>query len=128
MIELESRPEAVSRLEAFVDELVCKYQLDDGLKADILLTLTEAVNNAIVHGNKKDCGKSVKIQIEKYSNELHIFVRDQGCGFDPDCLDDPRKSENLEKCGGRGVFLIKQICNSVQFHNNGTTVEMCFEL
>jgi serine/threonine-protein kinase RsbW len=128
MIVLESRPEAVSKLDTFVSQLVKKHQLDKSLHADILITLTEAVNNAIVHGNKKDKRKSVKIQIEKRADGLHIFVEDQGCGFDPDCLEDPRKPENIEKCGGRGVFLIKEICHSVHFHNNGATVEMCFEI
>ncbi|TVR77709.1 MAG: ATP-binding protein [Saprospirales bacterium] len=128
MIVLESKPEAVSKLDTVVREMVRQHQLDDSLHADILITLTEAVNNAIIHGNKKDGRKSVTIQIEKRSDGLHIFVEDQGCGFDPECLKDPTDPANLDQCGGRGVFLIKELCHSVHFHNNGATVEMCFEI
>ena len=128
MIVLESKPEAISKLDSFVRDMARQHHLDESLHADILITLTEAVNNAIIHGNKKDGRKSVTIQIKKEANGLHIFVEDQGCGFDPNCLQDPTDPANLEKCGGRGVYLIKELCHSVHFHNNGATVEMCFEI
>lgn len=128
MYVLESKPEAVGKLEKFVCKIVEEYQLDQSLYGDILLSLTEAVNNAIVHGNREDQKKLVKINIKKKNNELHIFVKDQGTGFDPDCIKDPTNLSNIENCGGRGVFLIKKLCRSVYFHNNGATVQMCFEL
>lgn len=128
MIVLESKPDAISKLDSFVRDMVLQHKLDETLHADILITLTEAVNNAIIHGNKNDGRKSVTIQIQKQEDGLHIFVEDQGHGFDPNCLQDPTDPANIGKCGGRGVFLIKEICHSVHFHNNGATVEMCFEL
>ena len=94
----------------------------------MLVSLTEAVTNAIVHGNNGDVSKSVKIQLEKSGDNFIIRVSDEGRGFDPNTLPDPTKGENLFKTGGRGVFLMQKLSDTVRFHNNGSTVEMFFKL
>nr|MBS0038595.1 ATP-binding protein [Saprospiraceae bacterium] len=128
MFELESKPESVCELEAFVRSIADKYHLDDNLYADILITLTEAVNNAILHGNKKDCQKKVNIHLKQNTDRLHIYVEDQGNGFDPKNIKNPTDPENIHNCGGRGVFLINQICHSVHYHRNGSVVQLCFRI
>ena len=128
MFVLESKPESICQIEEFVKKMADQYPINDELYADILITLTEAVNNAILHGNKEDCNKTVNIHLKSTEGALHIFVEDQGLGFNPDCIKDPTSPENIENCGGRGVFLIKEICDSVRFHKNGSVVQLCFKL
>jgi serine/threonine-protein kinase RsbW len=128
MFVLESKPESICELESFVRSIADKYQLNESLYADILLTLTEAVNNAILHGNKKDCNKKVNIHLKQNNDRLHIFVEDQGNGFDPDSLKNPTDPDQIQGCGGRGVYLINQICHSVHFHKNGSVVQLCFQI
>jgi serine/threonine-protein kinase RsbW len=93
-----------------------------------LISLTEAVNNAIIHGNRKDESKTVKIQLSQAKGHIAIRVSDEGRGFDYQSIPDPTAPENLTKVGGRGVFLMQQLSDRIHFHDNGRTVEMQFRL
>ena len=115
-------------VEPFVQRAVEQYKISPDRLGDILISLTEAVNNAIIHGNRRNPSKSVKIQLRRQRNRLAIRVSDEGRGFDYRSLPDPTAPENLAKLGGRGVFLMRQLSDSVKFHNNGSTVEMYFKL
>jgi len=95
---------------------------------NILISLTEAVNNAICHGNKLDDAKYVHIDIQKESHALTCCVTDQGSGFDHKKLPDPTADENIENCGGRGVLIIETLCDSFRFLDNGTKLEIVFNL
>ena len=66
----------------------------------------EAVNNAIVHGNKSDIKKFVDVQFNLVNNNLQVTVTDEGKGFKPSEIPDPTKPENIELLAGRGVFLM----------------------
>jgi serine/threonine-protein kinase RsbW len=128
MLKLSSNPRNVSLVESFVEKVVQRYKLSPDKYGDILISLTEAVNNAIIHGNQADESKSVQIQCSKRSNTISFSVSDEGPGFDPRNIPDPTAPENLLKVGGRGVFLMKQLSDELSFSNNGTTVEMRFRL
>ena len=128
MLKLSSHPNSVAMLEGFVQRVVSRYQIDAGLHGNILISLTEAVTNAIIHGNNKDASKSVEIQMDKVGNKIAITVSDEGPGFNYNELPDPTTPENICKIGGRGVFLMRQLCDSIAFRNNGSTVEMQFYL
>ncbi|MBP6625564.1 MAG: ATP-binding protein, partial [Chitinophagaceae bacterium] len=67
------------------------------------------------------------VQIEEQLHGLTLTVRDEGCGFDPNDVDDPTLPENIAKTGGRGIFLIKQLCDGVKYEANGTEVRMSFD-
>jgi serine/threonine-protein kinase RsbW len=84
----------------------------------VALALREAVNNAVLHGNKKDASKWVEVEMERVRDDLFIRVWDQGPGLDESCLRDPRSQENLFKPNGRGIFLIRQFANEVSFLRN----------
>ncbi|MGK7369852.1 MAG: ATP-binding protein, partial [Candidatus Halalkalibacterium sp. M3_1C_030] len=90
--------------------------------------LSEAVTNAIVHGNKENPEKQVKVRSELSDGELAITVKDEGAGFDPSKIPNPLKDENLLNIGGRGVYLIKEYADDLQFYENGTKLEMLFKL
>ena len=128
MLKLTSDPRNVAAVESFVKRVVERYKLAPDVHGNILISLTEAVNNAIIHGNDQDESKTVKIQFQKQKNCLAIRVSDEGGGFDFHNLPDPTAPENLTRVGGRGVFLMQQLSDKVRFHNNGSTVEMRFNL
>ena len=94
---------------------------------DILISLTEAVNNAIIHGNKADESKKVKIDMQEEKSGIAVSVTDEGQGFDPEEVPDPTSPENLECCGGRGVFIMSSLADKLSYINNGTTVKMYFK-
>ena len=128
MLRLPSNPKSIARVESFVERLVDRYQISPDIYGNILITLTEAVNNAILHGNNNDESKTVTVQLNKKTNLLAFSVTDEGTGFDYESLPDPTAPENLLKIGGRGVFLMKQLSDKVNFINNGSTVEICFQI
>lgn len=128
MLKLASDPKNVARVESFVEHLVDKYGISPDVYGNILISLTEAVTNAIIHGNDNDRTKTVLVRLKKQKNRLAFLVSDEGCGFDFDNLPDPTAPENLLKIGGRGVFLMRQLSDNVVFYDNGSTVEICFKI
>lgn len=129
MLKLSSCQESICKLEYFVQRVTEQYGIDQKRYPDILISLTEAVNNAIVHGNKENMTKSVMINHSYREKEgLTFEVSDEGKGFDPANLPDPTRLDNREKIGGRGVFLIKQLSDRVRFMNNGRTVVINFNV
>lgn len=128
MLKIASDPKNVTRIESFVDHLVHKYGIGPDVSCNILISLTEAVTNAIIHGNARDCNKQVLVRLKKDKNKLAFIISDEGCGFDFDNLPDPTAPENLLKIGGRGVFLMRQLSDDVFFYDNGSTVEICFKI
>jgi anti-sigma regulatory factor (Ser/Thr protein kinase) len=128
MLKLASKQGSVSKVEPFVEQLVSRYNLNPDKKCNILVSLTEAVTNAIVHGNGMEEGKTVKVKTKRESDCLSLRVSDEGRGFDVNDLSDPTTPEHITECGGRGVFLMKQLSDNVRFFNNGSTVEMRFKL
>lgn len=127
-LNLQSSADEVYRIESFVDDLKQWLGFDDETYNKIMLALSEAVNNAIVHGNREDSDKEVLINAWCSSHNLNISVKDEGKGFDPDELPDPLKEENLLKQGGRGVFLIEQYCDEVVYKDGGSRIVMSFNL
>lgn len=128
MLKLASRTGSVSQVEPFVENLVNRYNLSPDKKCDILVSLTEAVTNAIVHGNCEAEDKTVKVKMKRESNFLAVRVSDEGDGFDFQNLPDPTQPENICQCGGRGVYLMRRLADNIRFYNNGSTVEMRFNI
>ncbi len=81
----------------------------------VALALREAVNNAVLHGNRNDFTKWVEVEMESSGGFLAIRVWDEGQGFPPEILSDPRRPENLFKPNGRGIFLIRQFTDGAEF-------------
>lgn len=90
----------------------------------VRLALEEVLMNAIKHGNKMDPAKVVRIQYEVTSEQVAIEVEDQGEGFCPRDVPDPTLPENLERPGGRGVFLVQKFMSSVEYNLRGNLVRM----
>ncbi len=128
-LELPSSFEKIERVENYVKKLQEEVGFHNDEFARIMLALSEAVTNAIVHGNKEDASKSVTVRSRMADDALlEISVEDEGEGFDPEEIPDPLKEENLLNEGGRGVYLIEQYSDEMEFSKNGSRVTMRFEL
>ena len=129
-INFSSVPENLALVERMVDEICRDYSIDEDHYGNILISITEAVNNAIQHGNKYDPGKQVQIEFNADSdlNHLSFMISDEGEGFDVTNLPDPTAPENTEKLSGRGVFLMRNLADDVGFSSDGRKVELNFKL
>ena len=127
-LEILSIPEKINQVEAFVEVLKSDLGLTEEMEANVLVSLTEAVNNAIVHGNKGNPDKKVAIKMEKDANELVFVVEDQGEGFDPGIVSDPTSPENIDKPSGRGIFLMRNLADKVEFSEGGRRVTIAWHL
>ena len=128
MLRFASIPQNVLEVEQYVASIVDQYQIDPCKQGDILISLTEAVNNAIIHGNDLNAEKMVSISMNCCGDSIAFRISDEGPGFNPANVPNPLAPENLESCGGRGVFLMQQLADDVSYTDNGSTVEMSFHL
>ncbi|MCB0646873.1 MAG: ATP-binding protein [Saprospiraceae bacterium] len=126
-LKIESKPENINQLEAYVQDVINHIGVNSTKFADILISLTEAVNNAMIHGNKNNVQKHVLIKCKAQKTGIYFSVKDEGDGFDPRAVPDPTDLDHIECCGGRGVHIMTQLADSIKFRDNGTRVEMFFD-
>ena len=127
-VKIPSIKENVSIVESFIENVGEKIKIEESIYGNVLVSVTEAVNNAIVHGNKEDKTKKVRIGLKKNKKSVRFVVEDEGVGFDYDNLPDPTSPKNLDKVKGRGIFLIKSLSDKTTFKNGGRMIEMLFKL
>lgn len=125
-IEFPAKAENIALAEKLIDDACAKHGVHESRYGNILIALTEAVNNAIHHGNALDPSKAVTVGYEVQDQRILFLVRDQGPGFDFNHLPDPTDPQNIEKPHGRGVFLMRALADEVEFSDNGATVVMAF--
>ena len=128
VVRIPSIKENVSVVESFIENVGEKIQIEESIYGNVLVSVTEAVNNAIVHGNKEDKNKKVKLELKKNKKSVRFVVEDEGVGFDHENLPDPTNPKNIDKVKGRGVFLIKRLSDKTKFKKGGRSVEMLFKL
>ena len=127
-VKIPSIKENVSVVESFIENVGEKIKIEESIYGNILVSVTEAVNNAIVHGNKEDKTKKVRLGLKKNKKSVRFVVEDEGVGFDYDNLPDPTSPKNLDKVKGRGIFLIRSLSDKTTFKNGGRMIEMLFKL
>ena len=121
---VESRPSAVVEV---CRQILSKLEDNSFSKDDIFavhLTLEEAFLNAVKHGNKMDPTKKVKIDYSVDSDKIEVSVTDEGNGFEPESVADPRFGEGLFEPGGRGLLLMNSYMDVVKFNERGNSVYM----
>ena len=128
VVRIPSIKENVSVVESFIENVGEKIQIEESIYGNVLVSVTEAVNNAIVHGNKEDKNKKVKLELKKNKKSVRFVVEDEGVGFDHENLPDPTNPKNIDKVKGRGVFLIKSLSDKKKYKKGGRAVEMLFKL
>jgi len=125
-LKIPSIPDNIRIVESFIDNARERFQLDDDIYGNIMVAVTESVNNAIIHGNNLDSSKNVELSLEIQDKSIAFTIKDEGKGFDFDQLPDPTAPENILNPGGRGIFLIRNLADEVNFLANGTTIQMKF--
>ncbi len=121
-------PSELEIVEQTVD-IVARYCLACGLSVravrfNLRVALSEALANAIVYGNRLDPGKRVHVTLRQRGEGVEVSVQDQGSGFDPHGIPDPRRPDCLERPEGRGLFLIKELVDGLAFNEKGNSVCM----
>lgn len=113
-------------VEGLIDEVCADFNLNEDHYGNILIAVTEAVNNAIIHGNQNEEDKKVRIEAFQQNKEVIFSIEDEGNGFDFNDLPDPTAPENIEKPDGRGIFLMKNLSDEVTFESDGSKVSITF--
>lgn len=113
-IVITSANEEIRTVKEFISEQLGYVSLSDKERSNISFSVTEAVTNAIKHGNNYDVAKKVTISIEANEMIVRVAVRDEGAGFDIESVPDPTESDNLTNPSGRGVFFIKAMMSTVE--------------
>ena len=127
-INISSKIENLREVEKIIDKLSAEYKFGDEVYGNILIASLEAVNNAISHGNKLDPGKNVEVKFQIEKSKLIVTTKDQGKGFDYNNVPDPTAPENIENVDGRGIFLMKQLSDGLEFYEDGRISEMRFNI
>jgi serine/threonine-protein kinase RsbW len=129
-MNFQSNPKNIRRVEAFLKKVNVAAHLDEIQMHKMMISLTEAVNNAIIHGNKSDETKAVRVRCEVLPGWLVVFVQDEGKGFQPEKVRNPLQKQNLMRENGRGVFLMRTLMDKVEFEmgTSGAQVALWLDL
>ena len=129
-ITIPSSQDFLSDVDLFVEGTLRGYGAGESVIADIAISVSELVNNAIIHGNRMNASKKVRVECEILPGWLMVIVEDQGRGFKPEAVGNPLKKENLLKESGRGIFLMRTLMDKVEFESNrtGTQVRLWLDL
>ncbi|MDX2359538.1 MAG: ATP-binding protein [Crocinitomicaceae bacterium] len=117
---------SISKVEMLIDDVCAKLEVNEDYYGNVLIAVTEAVNNAIQHGNQLRDDLSVDLSVGDKETDFCFSVKDYGAGFDFSNLPDPTAPENIEKEDGRGIFLMKSLSEEVEFNDGGTSVDIYF--
>lgn len=115
-IYIQSDPNNLITVEEFVNYMGTEASLGEEKLSNLLLCVSEAVTNAIIHANKLDPEKVVNIRAELDDEFLTFIVKDEGIGFNPDAVPDPTEPENLMKDHGRGLFLMRTYLHELRYN------------
>lgn len=125
---LTSDPMNLQRVEDFIKEIHQQQPICPKVYPNILITLTEAVSNAIHHGNNADANKKIAICCRIKNSHIIFKISDEGLGFNYQNLPDPTTPEQIDKENGRGVYIMRQLSDKLKFSDNGRTVEIQFSI
>jgi serine/threonine-protein kinase RsbW len=128
--EIESNPDLLPELDDFILNIAKEAGLDSDQTNSLSLSFSEAVSNSILHGNKCDPNKKVKIKVELNSSNLIITIKDEGKGFDIESVPDPTKPENILKDSGRGIHIMKSYLSDLRYNftSDGTETILAIKL
>lgn len=117
---------SIGKVESLIDEVCDRLEVREDYYGNVLIAVTEAVNNAIQHGNKQKEELEVNVEVGDKETDFCFSVKDKGEGFDYKNLPDPTSPENLEKENGRGIYLMRSLAEAVEFEDDGRNVNIYF--
>ena len=127
-LSLASESKSLLILEDWINSLCEAHSIGEELYGNILIAVTEAVNNAIIHGNKNDANKKTLVHYQTSEKNLVFKVKDFGEGFDYNNVKDPTDPKNIEQPNGRGIFLMRHLADEVEYSDPGNAVEIKFDV
>ncbi len=125
-VVLKTNFDSLRIVEEIIEKVSEEQKLPEDSFGNVLIAVTEALNNAIIHGNKHDAEKSVILEVSDTGSSICFSIKDEGNGFDFNNLPDPTAPENIEKPNGRGIFLMKSLADDVVFEEAGSKVNIVF--
>jgi serine/threonine-protein kinase RsbW len=126
-LTLPSRIEYVEEAAVAVAGILSRLRVGEDVAFGIDMAIREAVTNAVLHGNKQDEAKLVRVTVESSPSSIEISVHDEGAGFNPQEVPNPTETENIMKSSGRGIFFMRNFMDDVEWlirPEGGTTVKM----
>lgn len=120
--------ENIQVIESFIDNAKEDFEINDDMYGNIMISVTECISNAIIHGNQSNAAKMVHLELQMQQGLLKCSIEDEGSGFDYSNLPDPTEPKNIEKLGGRGIFLMRNLSDDVKFEENGKKTILSFYL
>jgi serine/threonine-protein kinase RsbW len=125
-LSVPSELSSLSIVESLIDRVCGSLGVHEDAYGNILIAVTEAVNNAVIHGNQFSLQKDIDVEVLDVDDRLCFSIKDKGNGFDFENLPDPTAPENIEKENGRGIFLIKNLADDLIFDEGGRVVNIFF--
>lgn len=124
IIVIKSEVSELKLIETFLSELFNEYGLRRENFNRVFLCVSEAVINAIEHGNNNEKNKTVSIGIDYKEGVMDVYIKDQGEGFNLENVQNPTLKENIQKESGRGIHIIKSLSNGISFNNKGNFIQI----
>jgi len=125
-ISVPSSPTGIQKIEASIDNFFETQNIDQAHYGNFFVAVSEAATNAQRHGNKNQEEKNIEIRYAKNEDGYCICIKDEGLGFDYTNIPDPTLPENINKLDGRGIFLMNQLAEKIEFSQNGKEVSLFF--
>ncbi len=119
---INSEKAELERVEKFLVKIFEENNLPMKSFNKVLLCVCEAILNSIEHGNRNDSRKKVIMELDYFNQFIDIKIQDEGDGFDYAAIENPTLKRNIKKEAGRGIHIIKSLCNKVEFKNRGKCV------
>tara|TARA_R110000868_G_scaffold369119_3_gene632341 strand:+ start:862 stop:1275 length:414 start_codon:yes stop_codon:yes gene_type:complete len=125
---LESTIDSLAKVEQIIESLKEEFNIPEEIFGNILVSISEGMNNAIKHGNGFDPKKVVELSFELEEKEYRFTIIDEGSGFDYNNVPDPTHPDNLEKIDGRGIFIMESLADKVTYELGGSKVILTFNI
>jgi serine/threonine-protein kinase RsbW len=126
--EISSNPDLLPELEDIIVKLAEQQKMNKDKVNGLALSFSEAASNSIIHGNKLDVNKKIKISVAVDQNRMKIIIKDQGNGFELNSVPDPTNPENILKDSGRGIHIMKSFLDNLTYNFTPTGTEVTLEI
>ncbi len=127
---VKSNTSLIPEVTDFVFDILNSVSLDEEMLSNLSLAISEALSNAMVHGNKLDPNKNVVITVDIFDTKVELSIKDSGQGFKPEEVPDPTKPENILRDSGRGIFIMQSFVDDLyyNFSEEGTELKLVFSI
>ena len=126
--EIPSDPDLLPVLEEFIIDVAKQSNLDQEKFNSLALSFSEAASNSILHGNKLNKSKKVRITVKVDEVKMIVIIKDEGKGFDINSVPDPTKPENILKDSGRGIHIMRSFLTDLRYNFTSTGTETILEI